>query len=110
MVRMVSSYVVLEAGVADWRAGVGSQPSASVDFTAGVIAGQLPSLSSTDEGKKLREKADTDSAGAAGLLVGQPFDVVKVRYQIPSFNGRYTSTWGALGEFKSEMERDARGH
>ncbi|BEI81460.1 hypothetical protein CcaverHIS002_0206200 [Cutaneotrichosporon cavernicola] len=42
-------------------------PSPSIDFVAGVIA------------------------GAAGLIVGQPFDVVKVRYQTPSFNGKYTS-------------------
>ncbi|CAK9786540.1 unnamed protein product [Cutaneotrichosporon oleaginosum] len=42
-------------------------PSPTVDFVAGVIA------------------------GAAGLIVGQPFDVVKVRYQTTSYSGRYTS-------------------
>nr|XP_019051112.1 carnitine/acyl carnitine carrier [Kwoniella bestiolae CBS 10118]OCF30042.1 carnitine/acyl carnitine carrier [Kwoniella bestiolae CBS 10118] len=49
-----------------------------VDFTAGVIA------------------------GAAGLVVGQPFDVVKVRYQTPEYAGRYKSTFGALGAIVKE--------
>ncbi|OCF33700.1 carnitine/acyl carnitine carrier [Kwoniella heveanensis CBS 569] len=50
----------------------------AIDFTAGVIA------------------------GAAGLVVGQPFDVVKVRYQTPQYAGRYTSTFGALGAIVKE--------
>ncbi|WVQ95620.1 hypothetical protein IAU59_002718 [Kwoniella sp. CBS 9459] len=50
----------------------------AVDFTAGVIA------------------------GAAGLVVGQPFDVVKVRYQTPQYAGRYSSTFGALGSIVKE--------
>ncbi|WVR08551.1 hypothetical protein IAU60_005606 [Kwoniella sp. DSM 27419] len=54
-----------------------------VDFTAGVIA------------------------GAVGLVVGQPFDVVKVRYQTPQFAGRYSSTFGALGSIV--REEGARG-
>jgi hypothetical protein len=29
--------------------------------------------------------------------VGQPFDVVKVRYQTPEYAGRYSSTFAALG-------------
>ncbi|WWC72555.1 uncharacterized protein I206_106517 [Kwoniella pini CBS 10737] len=49
-----------------------------VDFTAGVIA------------------------GAAGLVVGQPFDVVKVRYQTPQYAGRYKSTFGAIGAILKE--------
>ncbi|WRT70681.1 uncharacterized protein IL334_007679 [Kwoniella shivajii] len=49
-----------------------------VDFTAGVIA------------------------GAAGLIVGQPFDVVKVRYQTPQYAGRYSSTFSALGSIVKE--------
>lgn len=40
------------------------------------------------------------SAGAVGLVVGQPFDVVKVRYQTTAFAGQYRSTWGALGGLK----------
>ncbi|WWD20676.1 hypothetical protein CI109_105152 [Kwoniella shandongensis] len=51
---------------------------AGIDFTAGVIA------------------------GAAGLLVGQPFDVVKVRYQTPQYAGRYSSTFSALGAIVKE--------
>lgn len=39
-----------------------------------------------------------ESTGAAGLVVGQPFDVIKVRYQTPQYIGRYASTWRALGE------------
>lgn len=35
--------------------------------------------------------------GATGLIVGQPFDVVKVRYQTPQYIGRYGSTFSALG-------------
>jgi hypothetical protein len=31
--------------------------------------------------------------------VGQPFDVVKVRYQTPEYAGRYSSTFSALGMF-----------
>ncbi|EIW69903.1 hypothetical protein TREMEDRAFT_71447 [Tremella mesenterica DSM 1558] len=49
-----------------------------VDFTAGVIA------------------------GAAGLVVGQPFDVIKVRYQTPEFNGRYSSVWRTFGAIVRE--------
>ncbi|WWC65069.1 uncharacterized protein I303_107683 [Kwoniella dejecticola CBS 10117] len=49
-----------------------------VDFTAGVIA------------------------GAAGLVVGQPFDVVKVRYQTPQYAGKYKSTFSALGSILKE--------
>ncbi|WWC92271.1 uncharacterized protein L201_007225 [Kwoniella dendrophila CBS 6074] len=49
-----------------------------VDFTAGVIA------------------------GAAGLIVGQPFDVVKVRYQTPQYAGKYSSTFSALGAIVKE--------
>lgn len=41
-------------------------------------------------------------AGAAGLVVGQPFDVVKVRIQTPQFAGRYASTFGALGAIMRE--------
>lgn len=36
--------------------------------------------------------------GGVGLLVGQPFDVVKVRYQTPQYNGRYNSILGAFRE------------
>jgi hypothetical protein len=53
---------------------------------------------------RLDELVDTDLlVGAAGLLVGQPFDVVKVRYQTPQYSGRYGSTFGAL----SKCEWDA---
>ncbi|KAK8850494.1 hypothetical protein IAR55_004412 [Kwoniella newhampshirensis] len=52
--------------------------SPGIDFTAGVIA------------------------GAAGLVVGQPFDVVKVRYQTPRYAGRYSSTFSALGAIVKE--------
>ncbi len=31
-------------------------------------------------------------------MVGQPFDVVKVRYQTTQFAGRYASTYQALGK------------
>ncbi|ORY26607.1 mitochondrial carrier domain-containing protein [Naematelia encephala] len=55
-----------------------SAVSPAIDFTAGVIA------------------------GAAGLIVGQPFDVVKVRYQTPQFQGRYTSTFAAIGSIVKE--------
>jgi solute carrier family 25 carnitine/acylcarnitine transporter 20/29 len=41
--------------------------------------------------------------GAAGLVVGQPFDVVEVRYQTPRFAGQYTSTWGALSGSDIEL-------
>ena len=51
-----------------------NKPSATVDFVAGVIA------------------------GAVGLVVGQPFDVVKVRYQTPEYAGKYPSVYGALRE------------
>lgn len=44
----------------------------------------------------------TDAAGVTGLVVGQPFDVVKVRYQTPSYNARYSSTFGALGAILRE--------
>jgi solute carrier family 25 carnitine/acylcarnitine transporter 20/29 len=40
----------------------------------------------------------SDWLGAAGLIVGQPFDVVKVRYQTPEYAGRYSSTFKALGK------------
>lgn len=52
--------------------------SPGVDFAAGVVA------------------------GAAGLIVGQPFDVVKVRYQSPQFNGKYGNTFGAIGAIMRE--------
>jgi hypothetical protein len=38
----------------------------------------------------------TDKAGGVGLVVGQPFDVVKVRYQTLAYAKRYSSTFGAL--------------
>lgn len=41
--------------------------------------------------------ADT-TPGVAGLVVGQPFDVVKVRYQTPEYRGRYSSIRSAFGE------------
>ena len=44
----------------------------------------------------------TEAAGVTGLVVGQPFDVVKVRYQTPSYNARYSSTFGALGAILRE--------
>ncbi|RSH87801.1 uncharacterized protein EHS24_000318 [Apiotrichum porosum] len=53
--------------------------SPAVDFSAGVVA------------------------GAVGLVVGQPFDVVKVRYQTPAFNGKYTSIFGA---FRSIVQQE----
>lgn len=31
-------------------------------------------------------------------MVGQPFDVVKVRYQTPEYNGRYASITQAFSE------------
>jgi hypothetical protein len=43
------------------------------------------------------DRTDQLCIGAAGLVVGQPFDVVKVRYQTPEFAGRYASTFGAFG-------------
>ncbi|KAE8541409.1 hypothetical protein D1P53_002768 [Cryptococcus gattii VGV] len=52
--------------------------SPAIDFTAGIIA------------------------GATGLIVGQPFDVVKVRYQTPQYIGRYGSTFSALGAIVKE--------
>ncbi|CAD6564976.1 MAG: hypothetical protein TREMPRED_000531 [Tremellales sp. Tagirdzhanova-0007] len=54
------------------------RPSPAVDFIAGTIA------------------------GAAGLVVGQPFDVVKVRFQTPQYAGRYVSTFGALATIMRE--------
>ncbi|TXT10979.1 hypothetical protein VHUM_01730 [Vanrija humicola] len=57
-----------EGGAALTPAG----PPPHVDFAAGVVA------------------------GGVGLLVGQPFDVVKVRYQTPQYNGRYNSIIGAF--------------
>ncbi|KAJ9116183.1 hypothetical protein QFC20_000863 [Naganishia adeliensis] len=35
-------------------------------------------------------------AGVAGLIVGQPFDTIKVRFQSPQYANRYSSTFGAL--------------
>lgn len=35
-------------------------------------------------------------AGMAGLVVGFPFDTVKVRFQSPAISSRYNSTWNAL--------------
>lgn len=71
----------------------GNEPSPSIDFISGVIAGQ--SLLSRVWAKL------TQGLGAAGLIVGQPFDVVKVRFQTPEYAGRYTSTFRALGEFSN---------
>lgn len=34
--------------------------------------------------------------------MGQPFDVVKVRYQSPQFNGKYGNTFGAIGAIMRE--------
>jgi hypothetical protein len=45
----------------------------------------------------------TEITGAAGLIVGQPFDVVKVRYQTPEYAGRYSSTFSALGKSLSNF-------
>ncbi|ODN82988.1 hypothetical protein, variant 2 [Cryptococcus amylolentus CBS 6039] len=59
--------------------GKGSgETSPAVDFGAGVVA------------------------GVAGLVVGQPFDLVKSRFQSPSFSGKYTSTFGALSAILKE--------
>ena len=81
-----------------------------VDFGAGVIAGmsilppQRRDVPTTCYG--LREflahvvRASSHS-GAAGLVVGQPFDVVKVRYQTPGYQGRYSSITQAFGEYWS---------
>jgi hypothetical protein len=44
-------------------------------------------------------RAEANHPGAVGLVVGQPFDVVKVRYQTPAFNGKYTSIFGAFREY-----------
>lgn len=41
----------------------------------------------------------TLTAGAAGLVVGQPFDVVKVRYQTPAYHGKYSSIHQAFREY-----------
>jgi solute carrier family 25 carnitine/acylcarnitine transporter 20/29 len=65
----------------------GTKPSPAVDFVSGVIAGESARPASVS----------SDWIGAAGLIVGQPFDVVKVRYQTPEYAGRYTSTFKALG-------------
>ncbi|WOO79346.1 Mitochondrial basic amino acids transporter [Vanrija pseudolonga] len=54
------------------EASTDAGPPPHVDFAAGVLA------------------------GGVGLLVGQPFDVVKVRYQTPQYNGRYNSILGAF--------------
>jgi solute carrier family 25 carnitine/acylcarnitine transporter 20/29 len=35
-------------------------------------------------------------------VVGQPFDVVKVRYQTPAYSTRYASTFGAIGAILKE--------
>ncbi|GHJ88908.1 hypothetical protein NliqN6_5310 [Naganishia liquefaciens] len=35
-------------------------------------------------------------AGVAGLIVGQPFDTIKVRFQSTQYANRYSSTFGAL--------------
>ncbi|TEB31327.1 mitochondrial carrier [Coprinellus micaceus] len=43
-------------------------------------------------------------SGMAGLVVGFPFDTVKVRFQSPAIAGRYSSTWNAL----STIIRDER--
>jgi len=47
--------------------------STSVDFIAGTIG------------------------GIAGLIVGHPFDTVKVRFQTPGIRAKYRSTFDALG-------------
>jgi solute carrier family 25 carnitine/acylcarnitine transporter 20/29 len=44
-------------------------------------------------------------AGVAGLVVGQPFDVVKVRYQTPSYAGKYSSVLGAFRELRTARRR-----
>ncbi|CDZ98022.1 Mitochondrial carrier protein [Phaffia rhodozyma] len=36
------------------------------------------------------------AGGVAGVVVGHPFDTVKVRFQNPAFSGQYTSTFAAL--------------
>ena len=68
----------------------------AVDFTAGVIAGE----------QYAPKRTSADSVGAAGLVVGQPLDVVKVRYQTPDFAGKYTSIYKAFGECSRVTGRD----
>lgn len=83
-------------------------PSAAVDFGAGVIAGTL--IVNGVSRDKQRVSGHCFScfrwphvcicmltiSGAVGLVVGQPFDVVKVRWQTPEYNGRYASITGAF--------------
>lgn len=70
--------------------------SPAVDFAAGVVGGMSSSL--------LHIQAITlayGGIGVAGLIVGQPFDVVKVRYQTPEYSGRYSSIRSAFGKSAS---------
>ncbi|KAL7422931.1 hypothetical protein Q5752_002228 [Cryptotrichosporon argae] len=64
--------------------GEAKKPSPTVDFVAGVVA------------------------GAAGLVVGQPLDVVKVRYQTPEYAGRYSSIVGAFRDIIKEEKAGLR--
>ncbi|KAF9012871.1 mitochondrial carrier [Hymenopellis radicata] len=41
-------------------------------------------------------------SGIAGLVVGYPFDTVKVRFQDPTMRGKYSSTMNALGTIIKE--------
>jgi hypothetical protein len=81
----------------------GTKPSPAVDFISGVIAGKSCFSHETQCTYSSRDQV-TDKVGAAGLIVGQPFDVVKVRYQTPEYAGRYSSTFAALGKLP-ELEQ-----
>lgn len=71
-----------------------------VDFSAGVVAGKPISRAARAMSYLLKAELSVADlyAGVAGLVVGQPFDVVKVRYQTPEYAGRYNSISGAFRE------------
>ncbi|KIR79525.1 carnitine/acyl carnitine carrier [Cryptococcus gattii E566] len=68
----------IKNGKGNDKGDINGEISPAIDFTAGIIA------------------------GVTGLIVGQPFDVVKVRYQTPQYIGRYGSTFSALGAIVKE--------
>ncbi|WVQ70725.1 hypothetical protein IAR50_000247 [Cryptococcus sp. DSM 104548] len=69
----------INKGNSNGKGKANGETSAAVDFGAGVVA------------------------GVAGLVVGQPFDLVKSRFQSPSFSGKYgSSTFGALSAILKE--------
>lgn len=90
------------------KAANGQPVNPAVDFGAGIVAGELDQLctrvASVNQTLLAVLELVADIAGAAGLIVGQPFDVVKVRYQTPAFMGRYNSI---IGAFRESRDRGA---